>query len=190
MPPPPCIVPTTPPMMSRHDDDVAVVQRLRVGDMGALAVIFERYSASLLRLATGLTRSSTEADEVVQDVFVGLSLALRGYAEHGAFAAWLRGVTVRTALARRRRLQLRREVPLPSEFRERAVVASTETRVMLDDALHRLPAAQHDVFVLKVVEGYSHAEIGQLLGIKPGTSEVRLHRAIRRLRHILSEKES
>jgi DNA-directed RNA polymerase specialized sigma24 family protein len=53
-----------------------------------------------LRLVSALV--DDDADDVVQGVFVGLTLALRGYEERGTFAAWLRGVTVRTALSRRR----------------------------------------------------------------------------------------
>lgn len=60
-------------------------------------------------------------------------------------------------------------------------------QVALDRALKQLPRDLRHVFVLKEIEGYSHAEIGGLLGIRKNTSEVRLHRAIKRLRRMLSE---
>jgi RNA polymerase sigma-70 factor (ECF subfamily) len=53
------------------------------------------------------------------------------------------------------------------------------------DALGRLSEEQRIVFLLKVVEGYTHEEIARQLGIRRGTSEVRLFRAIRQLRELL-----
>jgi RNA polymerase sigma-70 factor (ECF subfamily) len=166
--------------------DAELVQRLRdSGDPQALEAVFRRYSADLVRLATGVMPRVADAEDVVQDVFVGLRLALRSYDERGTFRAWLRGVTVRTALAARRRDTRRRETALDA-----AVDAPDADRmpdVAMRDALARLPEPLRDVFVLKVIEGYSHAEIGALLDIRAGTSEVRLFRAIRRLRDLLSE---
>ena len=62
-----------------------------------------------------------------------------------------------------------------------------DARQALERALTTLPGTLRSVFVLKEVEGYSHAEIAELLGIRRGTSEVRLLRAIRRLRQELEE---
>lgn len=57
----------------------------------------------------------------------------------------------------------------------------------LERGIESLPETLRAVFVLKEIEGYSHAEIGELLGIRRGTSEVRYHRAIRQLRETLKE---
>jgi RNA polymerase sigma-70 factor (ECF subfamily) len=62
-----------------------------------------------------------------------------------------------------------------------------DAREALERALATLPDALRSVFVLKEVEGYSHSEIADLLGIRRGTSEVRLLRAIRRLRQELED---
>lgn len=156
--------------------------------MDALEVLFRRYSPELLRLASGLTPTHADAEDVVQDVFVGLRLALRNYEERGTFRAWLRGVTVRSALAARRRKGARRETPL-EDVLHAAVGRDATTPVALRDAVARLPESLRDVFVLKMVEGYSHAEISALLGISSRASEIRLFRAVRRLRDLLSEEE-
>lgn len=168
------------------ESDAALVVRLRDGDPTALDALFRRYAKELLRLAAGLMPRHSDAEDVVQDVFVGLRLALRTYDERGAFRAWLRGVTVRTALAARRRAGGRRETPL--DWTMRGEAHDPTTPVALRDAVTSLPEPLRDVFILKMVEGYSHAEIGALLGIRAGTSEVRLFRAVRVLRALLSEQ--
>jgi RNA polymerase sigma factor (sigma-70 family) len=63
--------------------------------------------------------------------------------------------------------------------------AAAGARADLQRAVAGLPDSLRAVFVLKEVEGYTHAEIGALLGITPGASEVRLCRALRRLRERL-----
>jgi len=171
-------------LVAGSPDDASLVTRLRSGDRSALDELFRRHAAALSRLASALV--DDEADDVVQDVFVGLALALRGYEERGMFAAWLRGVTVRTALSRRRRSAQRRETVLETTL---ASVNDPDPSdgIALGDALRRLPDSLRQIFVLKFVEGFSHAEIAELLDIRPGTSEVRLFRAIRSLRSLLSD---
>lgn len=169
------------------EPDAALIARLRDGDADALETLFRRYATELLRLASGLMPTHADAEDVVQDVFVGLRLALRSYEERGTFRAWLRGVTVRSALAARRRKRARREGPLDNVLGP-AIAHDPSTPVALRDAIARLPDALRDVFVLKMVEGYSHAEISALLGISSSASEVRLFRAVRRLRDLLSEQ--
>ncbi len=61
-------------------------------------------------------------------------------------------------------------------------------RMAIATALAALPDDLRVVFMLSDIEGFSHAEIGKLLGIRRGTSEVRLHRARRRLRALLGER--
>jgi RNA polymerase sigma-70 factor (ECF subfamily) len=166
--------------------DAELVQRLgATGDPRALEALFRRHATDLLKLAAGLVPHSADAEDIVQDVFVGLRLALRNYDERGTFRAWIRGVTVRTALAARRRTTRRQETVLDAAGDARA--HSDTDAVAVRDALSRLPESLRDVVVLKLIEGYSHAEIAALLDIRAGTSEVRLFRAIRRLRELLSE---
>jgi RNA polymerase sigma-70 factor, ECF subfamily len=63
------------------------------------------------------------------------------------------------------------------------------TRMTLDSAVAALPASLRSVLVLKEIEGFSHAEIGAMLGISKGASEVRLHRALVALRAIITKGE-
>ena len=165
-------------------DDAAWISALKTGDSGALERCYRTHADELLRVAYRLTGHAQDAEDVVQDVFVGLAHALRRYDEHGTFAGWLRRVTARTALMHTRRVRNRREVIEDVEslqLRTPAQSALTNGTVV-ERALAILSPSLSEVFVLKVMEGYSHVEIATLLGISVSASEVRLHRAIRRLR--------
>jgi len=173
------------PLQHERSDDAALVKRLSTGDLEALDALFHRHASALLNLARRITGSVVDAEDVVQDLFVGLPAAVHRYTERGSFGAWLRTVTVRLALDRVRRGTRRQEVALDLAGEQAAAAETPEVRWDLERAIATLPRDLRVVFVLKEVEGFSHAEIGRLLGIRTGTSEVRLHRALRALRRAL-----
>lgn len=162
----------------------------RAGDPAALAELYGVHGESVRRVAWRILGDPDEAEEVVQDVFVGLPEALRHYREEGAFEPWLRTLAARTALMRLRAASRRRTVPLTEAD---SVPVSSDAdrlaaRLTLAAAIAKLPEALRLVFVLREMEGHTHAEVAALLGIRTGTAEVRLHRAMRRLRKLLEDQ--
>ena len=161
-------------------DIAALVPAVRAGDMMALGVLYKQTAAVVYGSAYRCVNSEQEAEDVLQDVFLGLPEALRGYVEKGKFLSWLRAVTIRMSLMRMRAQQRLREDPLdlaadvPADANARVRPIQ---RIAAREAIRRLPDSLRVVFMLKEVEGYSHAEIGELLGIKPAASAARLSRA-------------
>ena len=140
------------------------------------------------RLAFGITRSLSDAEDVVQDVFVALPEQLAAFEGRASLTTWLHRVAVRAAMLRLRRERFLETVPL--EWAARKTFSDMErpvTRVDLERALNKIPDEYRVVIWLKVVEGWSHAEIAETLGIAENTSYQRVHRARRMLRAILGE---
>jgi RNA polymerase sigma-70 factor (ECF subfamily) len=167
------------------DQDAALVSQLRDGSPEALGALYWRHASALLRTAYALTLTVEDAEEVVQDVFVGLRRALDAYEERGQLLSWLKRITARRALDILR--ERGRMDQATNDGRLMAQPVSAEG-IAVRDALATLPADLRTVVVLREIEGYSHAEIADLLGIRRGTSEVRLHRALKRLRQSLEER--
>jgi len=167
-----------------------LVHRARLGDSEALGALYDAFGAGLYRLAYRLTGSREDAEDTVHDVFVGLPEALDRYEERGRLGAWLRRVTARVALLRLRRRNRRREVGLEGADGVATPVPRDQTsdHAGLQEAVDALPVALRSVLVLKEMEGYSHAEIAEMLGISAVTSRVRLLRALRRVRRELEEE--
>jgi RNA polymerase sigma-70 factor, ECF subfamily len=159
-----------------------LVERTRDGDVESLGALFDRFAPEVHRVAFYLTASRDDADDVVQDVFVGLPEALRGLGDTDRMAPWLRRVTARTALMRMRTERRRGRWEAAGAREEAGPAPATIDKVALMIALAQLPPVLRAVFVLKEIEGYSHAEIASLLTISIANSEVRLHRARRMLR--------
>ncbi len=164
----------------------SLIAEARAGSPDALSALYLEHGAALFRLAYRLVGAREDAEDVVHDVFVGLPDALRRYEERGSFPAWLKRVTARVALMRLRSGKRRREVTL-DDAAERSEPTMTSERDGLQAAVNTLPDHLRAVLILKEIEGYSHAEVGELLGISAGASRVRLNRAMRRLRKTLED---
>lgn len=164
------------------------VRRASLGDTKALAALYERSAERSFELAYGLTRSVDDAQDVVHDVFLGLPEALGSY-RGGDFDSWLGKVVVRASLealrGRRRKGEVALETERLPERLSRGPLAVSE-RMDLESALEDLSEALRTVLVLKEIVGYSHDEIGELLGISAAASATRLMRARRQLRTALS----
>ena len=171
-----------------HDPErthAELIPAARRGDSDALGALYDRHARTLLATAYRLLQSRADAEDVVHDVFVGLPELLRKYEERGAFAAWLKTVTARVALARIRETTQHTPVPLDSPGQLAVAPRDIEGALSLEAALRTLTPALRAVLVLKEIEGFSHAEVARMLDISVGASEVRLHRAVVALRAML-----
>jgi len=167
-------------------DLAARLQRAGAGDMAALGELFLEHGDLVYRTALRLGGSRADAEDATQDVFLRLPAALAGFTGGAdAFPAWLRRVSVRQALTQMRGGRRRREVDVEGVAGLLAPSVHQAERLTIDAALARLPDEHRTVFLLKEVEGYSHAEIAELTGISVANSEVRLHRARYALRELL-----
>ena len=151
----------------------------------AIAELYGRYGPALYRLAYRLTGTREDAEDVVHDVFVGLPEALERYEERGRVDAWLKRITARVALMR---LRSGRRRPVMRLENAEIPAVSGEPPIDLQAAVDALPIKLRSVLVLKEIEGYSHAEIADLLDISAVTSRVRLLRAMAKLRQILGAR--
>ena len=175
----------TPPPTT--ESDASIITRVAAGDRAALGALYDRYATVLLGVAFRLLMSKPEAEDVVHDVFVGLPEALRRYEERGALVSWLKRITVRVAISRLRRSEVRAAQSLDASVG--APPRDHEAAIDLDAAVARLAPSLRAVLVLKEIEGYSHTEIAEMIGISVAASKVRLHRALRALRVLLEDSD-
>jgi RNA polymerase sigma-70 factor (ECF subfamily) len=161
-----------------------LVRELAGDSPDALAALYRLHGGILLRLACRLTSSRQDAEDALHDLFVGLPEAIRKFEGRGSLEGWLKRVLVRLVLMRQRAQRRRREVAFDDQTPDRAASRATDESGTLDleRVLAELPDDLRAVLVLRETEGYSHKEIGVMLGITPGASRVRLSRAIKLLR--------
>jgi RNA polymerase sigma-70 factor (ECF subfamily) len=139
----------------------------------------------LLRLSGG---RRSEAEELLQETWVRAAERLGSFRWESKLATWLHGIAWN---ARREAFRARGPIEAPLAEESVAALPGTsggpgEARLDLERALRDLPEGYREVLLLHDVEGYTHEEIGVLLGISPGTSKSQLSRGRALLRRRLS----
>jgi RNA polymerase sigma-70 factor (ECF subfamily) len=165
--------------------DPDLIPRVRRDDPAALTAIYRAFGGELLALARRLTGSDPDAEDVLHDLIVGLPEAMRHYDERGKLRPWLKKVVVRMCLMRMRSERRRRETGLEAGNEIAARAPGGEIAEAIEIALRDLSVAIRAVVVLRLVEGQSHREIADTLGISVNASEARLSRGIAMLRERL-----
>jgi len=169
--------------------DELLVQLARRGDERALGALVDRHQGAVFRTAVSIVSDPDLAQDVTQDTFVKAMRALDGFRGDAAFRTWLLTIAANTARGVLRRSGRRVEVALDAI----APVASDETdpaqNVALGDEAARaralllqLPEKQRLAVQLRVDEGLSFREIGDVIGSSEGAARVNYFHGIRRLR--------
>jgi RNA polymerase sigma-70 factor (ECF subfamily) len=168
-------------------DETALVVAAQGGDEAAFAAIVGRYQRSVYRVAYGLTRSSSDADDLAQETFVRAWQALGRFRVGEPLHPWLNRICVNLAYSlfrhRRRRPETSIE-PLVEAGQQwaasddpQAEAAERESTSQLEAALAELSSEHQAVLVLRAVEDLSYDEIAQTLNVPIGTVMSRLSRA-------------
>lgn len=162
--------------------DQALVRRVLKRDERAFHELYRRHAGPAYRLALRMTGGDeADADDIAQETWRRAVRGLRGFEGRSSFRTWLLGIATRCAFECLRRR--RPHEPLLEELTGRA---PEPCRAMdLAEAIARMPAGYRSVLVLHDVEGFTHDEIGALLGVATGTSKSQLSRARAWLRRAL-----
>jgi len=169
-----------------------LVARTLSGERAAFGVLVERYAPQARRVARAVLGDPDEADDAAQDGFLSALIKLGQYDARRPFGPWLMRIVANAATDRRRRRQVRRVEPLDPGLvgggpRPDTEAVRSELGERLRAALAELPARRRTAVVLFDVEGYSHAEIAEMLGIPEGTVRSEVFHARRRLRALLAD---
>jgi RNA polymerase sigma-70 factor (ECF subfamily) len=157
------------------DDLALVVEFRRTRGEEPFRALYRAHTSSLYVLALRLTGGDdTEAEDLVQECWIRAVRSLDAFRGAGTFGSWLRGILVNV---RRERVRADWRFVDAPDFDPLAPEMAFHTTLDLDLAVAALPDGARDVFVLHDVYGYTHAEIGRLLGIMAGTSKSQLNRA-------------
>jgi RNA polymerase sigma factor (sigma-70 family) len=162
--------------------DGELVKRVRGGDRQAFGALVDRYRDMVYGLGYHLTGDFESARDLAQDAFVQAYLKLDTLRQPDRFAGWLRRIAVNA-----HRMEARRQRVATVALEEDAHAAApdrspSEIEVVVREALGRLRPPERLALTLHYINGYSHAEIGQFLGVGSDVVKARLARARQRLR--------
>jgi RNA polymerase sigma-70 factor, ECF subfamily len=165
-----------------------LVARAQAGDQASFEALYRRQVGRIYALCLRMTGNRMAAEELTQQVFVRAWERLDGFRGDASFGTWLHRLAVNVVLGDRRSQGRRvaRFEPTPDPDDHRAPTRPDGIGLDLEAAIAVLPPKARTVFVLHDVQGMSHPEIAQSMGISAGTSKGQLHRARSILREALA----
>jgi RNA polymerase sigma-70 factor (ECF subfamily) len=162
---------------------------LEVGDEQAFRLLYRRHTPTLFGFVSRLLgRDSTEGEDLVQETWIRACKHLKQFRWQSKFSTWLLSIGLHVVLD-----YLRRDKGRYASVEDQVTTVvcqeeDNELRIDLERAIQMLPDLNRMVLVLHDIEGFTHQEIADRLGIPEGTTKSQLFRARRMIREWLSER--
>lgn len=176
--------------------DEDLMARVRDGDPGALALLFERYKARLFGFLFRMVGERSAAEDLLGETFLRIHERRASFRRGSGFAAWAYRIARNLAIRELRRRDVARRATerIGSELRSapwepvEAGVERAELRAAVVAALRELPEEQRSAAILREYEGLDYRQIGAILGCSEQAARARTYRARLALRSALSER--
>lgn len=181
--------------------DQALTARAVKGDQQAFAVLMRRHKGWLYRFVRRYVPDAEEAYDVLQESFAAAWSGLSRYDPERPFEIWLRRIALNKCRDRARKAAVRRVLfgfAGPPESRPEiadparppdVAAASSQALSRLEAAIAALPRGLKEPLVLTALEGLSHKEAGEILGMNAKAVETRVYRARKQLASVLERSD-
>ena len=178
--------------------DEQIVEKVVAGQTALFEVLMRRHNERVYRAARAIIKDESEAEDIMQQVYVNAYSHLRQFDGRSRFSTWLTRIAIHEALARARRRGRYTDMDLehPSALTVATSTAapldperlafSRELGALMESAIDRLPDGAREVFILRTVEGMSTEEVAAALDVSEAVVKTRLSRARATLRQALS----
>ncbi|MEO9869613.1 RNA polymerase sigma factor [Ekhidna sp.] len=164
-----------------------LIERCLDDDRMAQRELFLKYKDAMYTILCRMLNDEEEAADALQETFVSVFKALNSYKHQSTLGAWIKSIVVRTGIAFLRRKSRLEVIPVDQVNSEPIIWPESLNGEILEKAIAQLSDGYRSVFLLIEVEGYSHQEVGKMLGISDGTSKSQLYHAKKRLQQMLKE---
>ena len=176
---------------------VQLIQRVANQDREAFSQLYDRFSTVVFSLAMRMLRARSDAEDLLQEVFVQVWRQARGYsAERGSPEAWIIDIARSRAIDKSRAIRrienrfVLTDDPARAESSDNQESSATasKSRLTMNAALANLPDTQRRVLELAYFDGLTQTEIAQRLAEPLDTVKTRMRAGIQRLREIVSSQ--
>jgi len=169
-----------------------LIEGCRKGNRAFQKALYDRYCRKMLVVCLRYSKSTAEAEDILQEAFVKVFQGIRDFRQESKLETWITRIMVNTALnAQRKKLYLYPMVDVQElDLPEDEVSISGIHFTQLIEMIQALPQGCQIVFNLFAIEGYSHKEIAEQLGISEGTSKSQFARAKSLLQQRLAKEST
>jgi len=160
-------------------------------DRRAQKHLVDTFAPYLFAISKRYMRDDQEANDVIQEAFISIFGNIQNFrSEPYAFKAWMRQITINAALQKIRKTYRTKEVMPETIIDDRDEMPEIYGKFNVEDIMkiiNELPGIYRQVFNMYVIDGYSHREIGEIIGQKESSSRAILTRAKKILREKIFE---
>lgn len=173
------------------DFEQKLVEACKRGERSAQQSLYNRYSRAMYNTCVRMLRSEADAEDALQMAFVEVFMKLDSFRSESTIGAWIKRIVINTCINHLKKRRLAtvdwdERIPEPQEAWDDSAEQSYEV-ARIRKAMEDLPDGYRTVFSLYLIEGYDHAEIGQILNISEATSKSQYSRARQKIREMLHE---
>ena len=157
------------------------IQRCLDNDPQAQEELYRHFAPKMFGICLRFTKNKMEAEDVLQEGFIKVFTYLKDYRSEGSLEGWIRRTIINTAINYyKKRAKEFSDVQVEqlelTEENVESIIEKISANELLS-VIQKLPDGYRMVFNLSVIEGYTHKEIGKMLGISENTSKSQLSRA-------------
>ena len=158
------------------------------GDARAIRALYDRYAPRVYAVVRRIAGDDDLAQDYAQEAWIRAIRALPSFRGDARFSTWVHRIAVNAALQALRKTEIKRrhEAPIRDEVPVAPATRDALLRKQLERAMDVLPDGMRRVLILHDVEGYTHEEIGDVLGVTSGTSKSQLFKARAKMRELLA----
>jgi RNA polymerase sigma factor (sigma-70 family) len=169
-----------------------LIEGCRKGERTAQRALYDRFCRKMTVLCLRYSKTTAEAEDILQEGFVKVFNAIKDFRQESKLETWITRIMVNTALnVQRKKLYLYPMVDVQEiELPENEISISGINFQQLLEMIQSLPQGCQIVFNLFAIEGYSHKEIAEQLGISEGTSKSQFARAKSLLQQKLAKEST
>lgn len=179
-----------------REQELTIIRRVQHGDAEAFGMLVEAYQKNVFNVALQMTGNREDAQDMAQEAFLKAYSSLNSFRGDSKFSSWLYRIVANVCLDFKRRqgrrpassltveddegeileLDIADESQSPERLLERKL-----TREAVRRGLAELPEEQRQILLLREIQGLSYEEIGEAMGLEPGTVKSRIFRARKKL---------
>jgi RNA polymerase sigma-70 factor (ECF subfamily) len=187
--------------IGRNEEDLRLLKRIMRGDQNAFSQFYDRYSSLLYTTVLRIVRSTEEAEDLLQEIFMQIWNKADLFSESkGSVYTWVVTIARRKAIDKLRSQHILHQGVSLDDERSLAVpdvtykmnplhaTISAEYEAMMREALDTLTAEQRALIELSYYDGYTQAQISNRLELPLGTVKTRMRQGLMKLREFLKER--
>ncbi|MDX8341511.1 RNA polymerase sigma factor [Draconibacterium sp. IB214405] len=163
-----------------NDNEVSLIKLCKKGDAKAQYRLYKLYCKGMYNVAIRMTNDKSLAEDVLQDAFVKAFSEIDKLKNEKAFGGWLKRIVINQSIdvTRKEKMFYAEVENLGNDDLEIAVEIESEfSPERIHHFIKQLPDGAREILVLRALEGYKHAEIGEKLGISESTAKTQFFRA-------------